>query len=275
MRIMKKQKPWEVILDEIKEDTISYGATKDGTTIKIDLTHLHPYVSSYAKASSIIHHVMKVAHWILASLVAPREERNTISALELKILYATAHPDDNLIPHYGILLCNKLTRISTSRYGKISCGGIVSLFAKSAPVWAPYPRIHQPLPGETYLTMGVLESMRIFRAEDGNHNWTVGQNHNPRLIIAPENRDILSLRHPNNFTNWKITPYLFPDSFSEEEDGERDESGGAAPQNSPPMGGASSSHQAGHPSYHQQHMDHFQSIHTRLDTYNQDLASLT
>ncbi|CAI9299623.1 unnamed protein product [Lactuca saligna] len=95
----------------------------------------------------------------------------------------------------------------------------------------------------------------------------------------PENRDILALRQPNNFTDWKITLYLFPDSFFEEEededeDGDSDESGGAAPQNSPPMGGASSSHQAGHPSYHQQYMDQFQSIHNCLDTYNQDIASL-
>ncbi|CAI9289869.1 unnamed protein product [Lactuca saligna] len=126
--------------------------------------------------------------------------------------------------------------------------------------------------------MGVLGSMRMFRVKDGNHNWTVGQNHNPRLLITPENREIHALRHPNNFTDWQITPYIFPDSFSEEEDeedGYNDESGKAAPQNSPPMGGASSSHQAGHPSYHQQYMDQFQSIHTRLDTYNQDLTSLT
>ncbi|CAI9276816.1 unnamed protein product [Lactuca saligna] len=54
---------------------------------------------------------------------------------------------------------------------------------------------------------------------------------------------------------------LFPDSFSkeeEEEDGDSDESGKAMPQNSPPMGGVGSSHQAGHPSYHQQYMDQFQ-----------------
>ncbi|CAI9294566.1 unnamed protein product [Lactuca saligna] len=128
-----------------------------------DLTYLHPYVSSSGKDSSIIHPVVKVAHQILASLVSPRDERSTISALELKILYAMAYRDDNLIPHYGSFLCNKLTCLSISRLDKISCSGIVSLFAKSAPVRAPYPGIHQPLPGETYLTMGVLESMRMFR----------------------------------------------------------------------------------------------------------------
>ncbi|CAI9283412.1 unnamed protein product [Lactuca saligna] len=160
-----------------------------------------PYVSSSAKASSLIHPVMKVVHRIVASLVVPRKERSTISALELKILYAMAHPDDNLIPHYGSFLCNKFTFLSTSRSGKITCGGIVSLLAKSAPVRVPYPETHQPLPDETYLTTGVLESMRMFREEDGNHNWTVGQNHDPRLLITPKNKDILSLRCPNNFTD--------------------------------------------------------------------------
>ncbi|CAI9296965.1 unnamed protein product [Lactuca saligna] len=101
-----------------------------------NLTCQLPYVSNSPKASFLIHHVMKVSHRIIASLVIPREERSTISSLELKILYGMAHPDDNLIPHYGSFLCNKLTHLSTSRSGKISCGGIVSLFAKSAPVWA-------------------------------------------------------------------------------------------------------------------------------------------
>ncbi|CAI9275973.1 unnamed protein product [Lactuca saligna] len=76
-------------------------------------------------------------------------------------------------------------------------------------------------------------------------------------------------------------PYRLPVSFSGEEDeeGEKsdkaDKGGGAAPQNSPPMGRAISSHHVGHPSYHQQYMEQFQSIHTRLDTYHQDLANLT
>ncbi|CAI9280757.1 unnamed protein product [Lactuca saligna] len=245
------------------------------------LTHQHPYASSSAKASSLIHPMMKVAHRIIASLDVPREERSTICALELKILYAMAHPDENPVPHYGLLLCNKLTRLSTSQSRKIYCGGIVSLFSKTAPVRDPYTGIHHPLPGDPYLTTTVLESMRMFRAEDGNHNWTMGQNHDPKLLITPENQNILSLRRPTNFTDCKITPYLFPISFFEEEDkegeesGKADNSGKAAPQNSPPMGGASSSRHAGHPSYHQQYMDQFQSIHTRLDTYHQELTNLT
>ncbi|CAI9296906.1 unnamed protein product [Lactuca saligna] len=118
-----------------------------------DHTHQQPYVSSSSKGSYLIHLMMKVAHMIIALLVIPREQRSTISTLELKILYAMALLDDNLIPHYGSLLCNKLTCLSTSWSGKIYCGGIVSLFAKSAPVRAPFPGIHQPLPDDPYLTM--------------------------------------------------------------------------------------------------------------------------
>ncbi|CAI9290493.1 unnamed protein product [Lactuca saligna] len=158
------------------------------------LPHLHPYISNAANASSLIYPVMKVAHRIIASLVAPREERSTISALELKILYAMAHPEDNLVPHYGQFLYHKLLRLSTSRSGKIYCGGIVSMLAMSAQVRAPYPGPHQPLPGEPYLTTVVLESMRLFRsAADGTHHWTVGQNHDPKLLITPENKGIIDL----------------------------------------------------------------------------------
>lgn len=113
---------------------------------------------------------MKVAHRIIASLVMPREERNTIITLELKILYVMAHPDENLIPHYKSFLLNKLIRLSTSRSGKIYCGDIVSMFAKSAPIRTPYPRNHYPLPGKPYLTIVVLEFMRLLRLVDGNHN---------------------------------------------------------------------------------------------------------
>ncbi|CAI9296603.1 unnamed protein product [Lactuca saligna] len=188
------------------------------------LTQLHPYVSSAAKASSLIHPVIKVAHRIIASLVAPREERSTISALELKILYAMTHPENNLIPHYGRFLCHKLIRLSASRSGKIVCGGIVSMLAKSAHIRAPYPGPHQPLPGEPYLTTAILESMRLFRsAGDGTHHWTVGQNHDPKLLITPENKGILDFRNPIHMTDWQIIPYIFPHSYSTEVDEQSEE----------------------------------------------------
>ncbi|CAI9260663.1 unnamed protein product [Lactuca saligna] len=106
------------------------------------------------------------------------------------------------------------------------------MFAKSAPVQAPFPVIHQPFPGDPYLTTAVLESTRMFWMEDRNHNWTMGQNHEPRLLITPKTWNILDLRRPNNFTDLKIMSYFFPDSFSEEEDeegGESDDNGRAAP----------------------------------------------
>lgn len=117
--------------------------------------------------------------------------------------------------------------------------------------------------------------MRLFRsAADDNHHWTVGQNHDPKFLITPENKSILSLRRPTNLTYWQITPYLFPTSYSsegDEENEECEEDGGdddeEGPQNIPPTGGASPSHHARHPSYHQQYMHQFQSIHPRLDTY--------
>ncbi|CAI9276650.1 unnamed protein product [Lactuca saligna] len=203
------------------------------------LTQLHPYVSSAAKASSLIHPVIKVAHIIIASLVAPREERSTISALELKI-YAMTHPKNNLIPHYGRFLCHKLIRLSASRSGKIVCGGIVSMLAKSAHIRAPFPGPHQPLPGEPYLTTAILESMQIFRsAGDGTHHWTADEQ-------SEENK----------------------------EEGDDDE-GEEEPHHASPTGGGSSSRFAAPPPYHQQYMDEFQSIHTRLDTYQQDITSLT
>ncbi|CAI9271383.1 unnamed protein product [Lactuca saligna] len=207
-----------------------------------DLTRQLPYVSSSAKASSLIHPVMKVAHRIVASLVIPKEERSTISTLELKILYAMAHPDDNLFPYYGSFLCT------------------------NSPASA-----HHGLAKYLMLALSVYWQ----KEEDGNHNWTVGQNHDPRLLITPENKDILALRRPNNFTDWQITPYLFPDSLSEEEDGDDDDEAEEEPHHASPTGGASSSHYAAPPSYHQQYMDEFQLIHTRLNTYQQDITSLT
>lgn len=46
-------------------------------------------------------------------------------------------------------------------------------------------------------------------------------------MIIPENQNILALKRPTNFTNWKITPYLFPISYSNEKDEEDgDDDGG-------------------------------------------------
>lgn len=46
----------------------------------------------------------------------------------------------------------------------------------------------------------------------------MGQNHDPKLLITPENKNILGLRRPNHTTDWQITPYLFPRSYSTEVD---------------------------------------------------------
>ncbi|CAI9303998.1 unnamed protein product [Lactuca saligna] len=202
----------------------------------------------------------EVAYKIIPSLVGPGEERCTISALELKILYAMTHPKNNLIPQYGRFLCHKLIRLRTSRSGKIVCGGIVSMIAKSAHIRAPYPGPHQPLSGEPYLTTTVLDSMRLFRlAGDITHHWTVGQNHDPKLLITPKNKGILDFRNPIHMTDWKIIPYIFPHSYStevdeqseeNEEDGDGDEEE-EEPHHASPTGGGSSSHFAAPPPYHQ------------------------
>ncbi|CAI9265757.1 unnamed protein product [Lactuca saligna] len=98
------------------------------------------------------------------------------------------------------------------------------MFAKSAPVRAPYLGNHQPLLGEPYLTTTMLESMRLLRLMDRNHNWTVGQNHDLKLLITPNNQNVLALKRPTNLTDWQITQYLFPISTSGEEDEKGQES---------------------------------------------------
>ncbi|CAI9291752.1 unnamed protein product [Lactuca saligna] len=136
--------------------------------------------------------MMKVAHWIIASLVIPRKERSTISVLVLKILYAMAHR-------------MKTSYLITDYFFATNSSGIISLFVKSAPVRTPYPENDQPLPGDPYLTMVVLESIQLFRLADSHHHWTVGQNHDPKLLITSENRNTLALKRPTNFIYWKIT----------------------------------------------------------------------
>ncbi|CAI9271397.1 unnamed protein product [Lactuca saligna] len=220
-----------------------------GQSKRANLSHsfngLHPYISSAAEASSLIHPMMKVAHRIIASLVDPREEQRTISPLELKILYAMAHPEDNLVPHYGQFMCHKIIQLSTSRAGKICCGVIVRMLYKSAQVRAPYP----------------VPTI---------HCQTMGQNHDPKLLITPD------FRNPIHMTDWQIIPYIFPHLYStkvdeqseeNEEDGDDDDEEEEEPHHACPTSGASSSHYVAPPSYHQQYMDEFQSIYTRLDTY--------
>ncbi|CAI9293624.1 unnamed protein product [Lactuca saligna] len=93
--------------------------------------------------------------------------------------------------------------------------------------------------------------MRLFRsAGDGTHHWTVGQNHDPKLLITPENKDILDFRNPIHMTDWQIIPYIFPHSYSTEVDEQSDENEDDGdddeeeeePHHASPTGGGSSSH---------------------------------
>ncbi|CAI9260434.1 unnamed protein product [Lactuca saligna] len=126
--------------------------------------------------------------------------------------------------------------------------------------------------------------MRLFcLAGDGTHHWAMGQNLDPKLLITPENKGILDFRNPIHMSDWQIFPYIFPHCYSTEVDGqseENEEDGDddeeeEEPHHASPTGGASSSHFVAPPPYHQQYMDEFLSIYTRLDTYQQDITSLT
>ena len=117
--------------------------------------------------------MIKVAHRIISSLIITRDERSTISSLELHILYAMDHPELDLTPYYKSFLFNKLICISTARSSKIHYGDIVTLLAKSLPVRVSYPDNHVPLSNESYLTITVLESMMMLQSVDDCHSWTV------------------------------------------------------------------------------------------------------
>ncbi|CAI9267380.1 unnamed protein product [Lactuca saligna] len=122
-------------------------------------------------------------------------------------------------------------------------------------------------PDQERLFAGVLSACSP-RAPTSEPHTPVPTSHCRVSLISP----LLSLSQCDSSARQAMVHTTGPEENEEEGD---DDEGEEEPHHASPTGGGSLSRFATPPPYHQQYMDEFQSIHTRLDTYQQDITSLT
>ncbi|KAI3768431.1 hypothetical protein L2E82_19102 [Cichorium intybus] len=158
------------------------------------------YRPSAAKASSIIHPVLKVTHRIIASILFPQEEISKAGLNELELLYCMINPGPKT-PNFGSWIMYKLLKLSRSSSGQLHCGGIITLIAKHPALGIRFPDNLEIVRGERYLTSDVLEGMRLFRRPQSDEIWQAdGRDY---LRVNNRNARILRLANPVSTTNWK------------------------------------------------------------------------
>ena len=237
------------------------------------------YQPSRAKASSIIHPVLRVTHRIIASIIFPREERSTVNSTELKLLYAMLQPFRGR-PYFGSWVLDKLQVLATSKKGQLHCGGMVTFIAKLAGV--PLPGNLEYLPGCTYLTVEQYRSFQMFRVVNGGFNWTAGPHHDPQILVTEDNKQILNLDEPIRFTDWLLSHVLNPTDEAEEEEQENEEEEQQQQQqpHADPTGAGSSGAAYGgfdasqYPPYHTMYMEQFQNLNSTFQQFNSRLSNV-
>ncbi|KAI3690178.1 hypothetical protein L2E82_48153 [Cichorium intybus] len=220
------------------------------------ITSNQVYHPSSAKASSIIHPVLKVAHRILASVVFPREELSTVTAMELKILLAMISSTPQR-PHFGHCVVNRLQRLARVNAGQFFGGGLLTLIVESPFIGLEFSPDEPILPGGHFLTTSVLETMHLFRRSYSNFIWSIPSALNAaELRIGHHNAHLLQLDPDNlSLTDWLLHDILHPDQ--------------PAPTFVPP-----STHEAGPSTTHHEEDDDPSSVDGRLSRIEDTLSGL-
>lgn len=164
------------------------------------ITGIDRYIAKSAKASSIIHPVLKVLHRIFASILFPRRETSTINSKELQLLWC-AVTNSPLKPNFGAYVCERLVKESQKTVGEIHGGGLVTLLARLLHIRIPHTM--ERLEDGNTLTGEVLEYMKLYYQEQDSNTWVVGPHHTPYLIIDVDDVETLTLADPTNNTNWQ------------------------------------------------------------------------
>ncbi|KAL4557200.1 hypothetical protein LXL04_035372 [Taraxacum kok-saghyz] len=175
----------------------------------IQITGQNTYDASRARASLIIHPVLRVVHRIIASIIYPRDARSTVNSGELKLLYCMTHPSDRR-PHFGSWLSHKLAIIGGYTSGTIMCGGVITMLMCSDPVGA-FPANYddlERLPGSPYLDQDAYIACRLYRKVNDGVTWLMGADHTPQLFINEENQYILDIADPITDTDWLLTDVI-------------------------------------------------------------------
>ncbi|KAI3721760.1 hypothetical protein L2E82_32778 [Cichorium intybus] len=186
-----------------------------------NITGIDRYVARTAKASSIIHPVLKVLHRIVASILFPRRETSTVSSKELQLLWC-AVTNSPQKPNFGAYVCDRLIKESQKTTGEIHGGGLVTLLARFLHIRIPHTM--ERLEDGNTLTGEVLEYMKLYYGEPQQNTWVVGPRHTPYLIIDDDDVQTLALADPASNTNWQP-----PSNVGGEED-EQAENEDAPPQ---------------------------------------------
>ena len=161
------------------------------------------YEARSAKASHIIHPVLRVALRIIANLVFPQEDVSRAGKMELEILWCMVTGLKR--PHFGAFLASKLLKVSTSDSGPIHCGGIISYLATRLTCAELFeskrPGLEKITQGTNAITSNVLVASSFFRQEgDGSITWLVQGE--PHFRVPAGDFSSLQLQQDITQTRW-------------------------------------------------------------------------
>ena len=184
------------------------------------IAHDDPYDAGKAKASRIIHPVLKMADRILASLLFPGQNPGVCSKGRLELLYLMTrdnHPDR---PHFGARVVKTLLSVKNSRQKQIHMASLVSLVLETAGVQIDANN-EAAARGDVHLDIENLVYMGLIRTVTHGHTWCVlprqGTPDNTAveyLRVTAANKSVLSLKKKIAETNWLPSSNITPGAGS-------------------------------------------------------------
>lgn len=179
-----------------------------------EITRLDEYEARKAKASQVIHPVLRVSLRIIANYVFPQEDISRAGKMELEILWCMV--TDLKRPHFGAFLAFKLFKVSTSDSDPIHCGGIITYLATRLTCAKLFESKHMNLEnitqGSNTITSNVLTTSSFFRrGSDGTFTWLVQGE--PHFRVPVGDFSSLQLQQDIFQTRWCLPNNIYVDSI--------------------------------------------------------------
>ena len=236
-------------------------------TFWLQISNETQFTAGKAKASRIVHPVLKMAHRILACVLFPRESPGTVSTYELQLLWLMTQEGYDK-PHFGLWITRNLLSAQKGSTNEIHYGGLISLILNKANI--QIPATETKLLGDTTLSISVLMNMQLITPtpDESGYIWLLKEGYGatypqtPYLAITARTKGLLKIATRISSTNWKPARNTREDTV-----GEDPQQPTLTPSHHPHASSFDMPGSSNVPSYHAQYMEQFGHIRSDLSAY--------
>ncbi|KAK1429904.1 hypothetical protein QVD17_12232 [Tagetes erecta] len=145
---------------------------------------------SNAKASQIVHLVLRVAHRVISCIIDIRLDSGSVTKDELYLLWCMINPQPTP-PNFGHYLCHKLLQAADAEKGDIFGSSIITILGQHDSLHLTFPNGMETVSRPRYLDMDQMMKMKMFQQSTMHPGqiWLFGTHHYRHFMVEETKKE--------------------------------------------------------------------------------------